>query len=225
MRVSTASRLLNELSVVIDKQTLESLEKRQRVALINSLPGFKPVVLVGTMNEEKQTNVCVINSCFHVGADPALMGMIIRPAPEGTERHTLENILATETYSVNAVTRAMARRAHHTSARFARDQSEFDACGFAQQWREGFVAPFVSESPLQLGLKLAEHLPLTINGTHLIIGSIEQIHLSDNAQRNDGSLDLQGMDIVAGVGLDAYHSTGTSQRFSYAKPDKPPELI
>ena len=112
---------------MIDKQTLESLEKRQRVALINSLPGFKPVVLVGTMNEEKQTNVCVINSCFHVGADPALMGMIIRPAPEGTERHTLENILATETYSVNAVTRAMARRAHHTSARFARDQSEFAA--------------------------------------------------------------------------------------------------
>ena len=210
---------------MIDKQVLQSLDKRQRVALVNSLPGFKPVVLVGTVNEDSRTNLCVINSCFHVGADPALMGMIIRPAPEGTERHTLENILATKTYSVNAVTRDMAQRAHHTSARFDRDQSEFDACGFAEYWYEDFTAPFVTESPLQLGLTLAEHLPLTINGTHLIIGSIEQIHLSDNAQRNDGSRDLQGMDIVAGVGLDAYHSTGTSQRFSYAKPDKPPELI
>ena len=210
---------------MIDKQSLQSLDKRQRVALVNSLPGFKPVVLVGTVNEDNRTNLCVINSCFHMGADPALMGMIIRPAPEGTERHTLENILATQTFSVNAVTRDMAQRAHHTSARFTRDQSEFDACGFAEHWQEGFRAPFVSESPLQLGLTLAEHLPLTINGTHLIIGSIEQIHLSDNAQRNDGSLDLQGMDIVAGVGLNAYHSTGTYQRFSYAKPDKPPELI
>ena len=210
---------------MIDQQTLQSLDKRQRVALINSLPGFKPVVLVGTLNKASQTNVCVINSCFHVGADPALMGMIIRPAPEATERHTLENILETKTYSVNAVTRAMAQRAHHTSARFDRDQSEFDACGFVEQWHENFPAPYVSESPLQLGLRLAEHLPLSINGTHLIIGSIEQIHLSKNAQRADGSLNLQAMDIVAGAGLDAYHSVGTAQRFSYAKTDKPPELI
>ena len=117
------------------------------------------------------------------------------------------------------------RQAHHTSARFGRDQSEFDACGFAEYWHEDFTAPFVSESPLPLGLTLAEHLPLTINGTHLIIGSIEQVHLPAHSQRDDGTLDLQSMDIVAGVGLDAYHSVGTSQRFTYAKPDQPPELI
>jgi flavin reductase (DIM6/NTAB) family NADH-FMN oxidoreductase RutF len=210
---------------VIDKQALQSLDKRQRVALVNSLPGFKPVVLVGTVNEDNRTNLCIINSCFHVGADPALMGMIIRPAPEATERHTLENLLATKAYSVNAVTRDMAQRAHHTSARFNRDQSEFNACGFTEYWHENFTAPFVAESPLQLGLTLAEHLPLTINGTHLIIGSIEQIHLSDHARRDDGTLDLQSMNIVAGVGLDAYHSVSTGQRFTYAKPDRPPELI
>mgnify|MGYP001333188666 CR=1 FL=1 len=210
---------------MIDKLALHSLGKRQRVALVNSLPGFKPVVLVGTVNEDGHTNLCVINSCFHVGASPALIGMIIRPAPEGTQRHTLENILATKTCSVNAVTSTMAQRAHHTSARFTRDQSEFDACGFTEHWQEGFTAPFVSESPLKLGLTLAEYLPLTINGTHLIIGSIEQIHLSDHAWRGDGTLDLQSMDIVAGVGLDAYHTVNTGQRFSYAKPNKPPELI
>ena len=210
---------------MIDKQRLQSLDTRQRAALVNSLPGFKPVVLVGTVNDDNLTNLCVINSCFHLGADPALMGMIIRPAPQGRERHTLNNILAIETYSVNAVTDVMAQRAHHTSAKFTRDQSEFDACGFAERWNENFTAPFVSESPLQLGLRLMEHVPLTINGTHLIIGSVEQIHLSDHAQRDDGSLDLQSMDIVAGVGLDAYHTVNTGQRFSYAKPDEPPELI
>ncbi len=211
--------------MIIDKCALQSLDKRQRVGLVNSLPGFKPVVLVGTFDENSRTNLCVINSCFHVGADPALMGMIIRPSPEGTERHTLENILATKTYSVNAVTHHMAQRAHHTSARFTRGQSEFDACGFTEHWHEGFKAPFVSESPLQLGLTLAEHLPLTINGTHLIIGSLEQIHLSDDARRDDGTLDLQSMDIVAGVGLDSYHSVTRGQRFTYAKPNQPPELI
>ena len=48
---------------MIDKQALHSLDKRQRVALINSLPGFKPVVLVGTVNDDNRTNLCVINSC------------------------------------------------------------------------------------------------------------------------------------------------------------------
>lgn len=210
---------------MIDKQTLQSFDKRRRAALINSLPGFKPVVLVGTTSSADQTNLCIINSCFHVGADPALLGMIIRPAPEGTERHTLDNILRTQAYTVNAVTRTMAQRAHHTSARFNRGQSEFEACGFTEQWRDNLGAPFVLESPLQLGLKLQEHLPLAVNGTHLVIGSIELIHVSDDAQRADGSLDLQSLDIVAGIGLDAYHPVSTGQRFSYAKPDRPPELI
>ena len=52
---------------MIDKQALISLDRRQRVALINSLPGFKPVVLVGTINEDKRTNLCVINlSLIHI---------------------------------------------------------------------------------------------------------------------------------------------------------------
>lgn len=211
--------------MILQKAAIEALPQRTRAALINSLPGYKPVVLVGTINRAGQTNLSVINSCFHVGAAPPLLGMIIRPAPDGTERHTLENIVETGCFTLNAITPDMAQRAHHTSARFPRDQSEFDACGFESRYLEGCAAPCVADSPLQIGLTLAEHQILQINGTHLIIGAVELIKVEEAAMRSDGSLNLSALNIVTATGLDTYHSVGVGQRFAYAKPQKIPETL
>ena len=211
--------------MILQKAEIEALPQRQRAALINSIPGFKPVVLVGTANNAGQTNLSVINSCFHIGAAPALLGMIIRPAPEGTERHTLENILETGWYTLNAMTPEMTQRGHHTSARFAREQSEFAECGFDVLSQAPVEAPFVAESPLKVGLKLAEHHTLQINGTQLLIGSVETLEFDESAYREDGTLDLHALDLVAAVGLDAYHAVDTGQRYSYAKPDHSPQAL
>ncbi len=211
--------------MILQKADIEALPQRQRAALINSVPGYKPVALVGTANRDRLTNLSVINSCFHVGAAPALLGMIIRPAPEGTDRHTLENILETGWYTLNAMTPAMTQRGHHTSARFPREQSEFDACGFEAHWQSPIKAPFVAESPLKVALKLAEHHPLPINGTQLLIGSIESLEFDEESLREDGTLDLHALDLVAAVGLDAYHRGDAGQRFAYAKTDQPPKAL
>lgn len=211
--------------MILQKAELEALPQRQRAALINSIPGYKPVVLVGTASGDAQTNLSVINSCFHIGAAPALLGMIIRPAPQGTERHTLENILETGWYTFNAMTLNMTQRGHHTSARFAREQSEFEECGFDPLWRSPVEAPFVAESPLQVGLKLVEHHPLQINGTQLLIGSVETLEFDETAHREDGSLDLHALALVAAAGLDAYHAVDTGQRYTYAKPDHLPKEL
>lgn len=211
--------------MIFQKAEIEALPQRQRAALINSIPGYKPVVLVGTTSADGQTNLSVINSCFHIGAAPALLGMILRPAPEGTERHTLDNILETGWYTLNGMTPGMTQRGHHTSARFTREQSEFEACGLDAFWQSPVEAPFVAESPLKIGLKLAEHHPLEINGTQLLIGSVETLEFDKAAHREDGTLDLHALDLVAAVGLDAYHSVDSGQRYSYAKPDHPPKAL
>ena len=74
------------------------MEQRQRAVFINSLGGFKSVCLVGTKNNQNQTNLSIISSLVHIGSSPALFGMIIRPGV--VERHTLENILETKYYTV-----------------------------------------------------------------------------------------------------------------------------
>ena len=211
--------------MIVDASHIEKLDSRVRAALINSLPSVKPALLLGTQSTDGQSNLCVINSCFHIGANPALLGFILRPNPNGVERHSLDNILTNEQMTLNAITDSMVSRAHHTSARFPRDVSEFDACGFSELYRQGFNAPFVSESPLKIGLKLAEHQLLAINGTHLIIGAVDYLDFPDTLLREDGSLDLATIGIVGCVGLDSYHSIDKGTRFAYAKADRPPATL
>ena len=50
----------------IDKTEIEQLEKQKRVHLINSLGGFKSVALVGTADENKNTNLSIFSSFFQV---------------------------------------------------------------------------------------------------------------------------------------------------------------
>ena len=211
--------------MIVDAGHIEKLDTRIRAALINSLPSVKPALLLGTQSANDQSNLCVINSCFHIGAHPALLGFVLRPNPDGVERHSLDNILESQQMTLNAITDDMVSRAHHTSARFPRNVSEFDACGFSEFYREGFNAPFVSESPLKIALQLAEHQLLAINGTHLIIGAVDYLEFADTAWREDGSLDLATMGIVGCVGLDSYHGIREGRQFAYAKADRPPATL
>lgn len=56
-----------------------AMEKRFRGSFFNSLTGFKSVNLVGTLNKNGDTNLSVMSQIVHLGANPALMGLIVRP--------------------------------------------------------------------------------------------------------------------------------------------------
>ncbi|MFN6039875.1 MAG: flavin oxidoreductase, partial [Bacteroidota bacterium] len=71
-------------------QDILSFEQRYRATFINSIGGFKSVALIGTKNSSGQTNLAIFNSLVHIGANPPLLGFIVRP--DSVERHTLENI-------------------------------------------------------------------------------------------------------------------------------------
>ena len=81
--------------------TLKDLPRQQRVNLINSLSGFKSANLLGTRASNGQENLSIVSSCFHLGADPALLGMIIRP--HSVDRHSLEYLMETGFYTLNQV--------------------------------------------------------------------------------------------------------------------------
>lgn len=208
-----------------DRAHIEAMPKHYRANLINALPGFKPAMLVGTADASGMTNLALFNNVFHIGANPALLGMIIRPNPEGTERHTLNNILNTRCWTLNHVTEATTAQAHQTSARYPQEQSEFDATGLSPLWLEGFVAPFVEQSPVRIGLSLAEHQLLSINNTHLVIGRVEYLQCPESIIRDDGSLDLHQTGSIASLGLDSYHAVTRGQRYRYAKAHQPTERI
>jgi flavin reductase (DIM6/NTAB) family NADH-FMN oxidoreductase RutF len=205
------------------QEDIDNLEKMFRTAFINSLGGFKSVVLVGTSNSEKQENLAVFNSLFHIGAHPALCGLIIRPSE--VPRHTLNNILENKQYTINHITEEFYENAHQTSARYDQNESEFKAAKLTPEYKNGILAPFVKESKIQFACELQQKIDLEINGTTLLIGKVIYVSVPDNAVMKDGSIDLEKAGSITVSGLDSYHTATKIGRLSYAKKDKWPEKL
>lgn len=202
----------------IDYNEILQLEKQKRVHLINSLGGFKSVAMVGTSDENKNTNLSIFSSFFHLGANPPLIGMIFRPSPP--ERDTMRNILDTGFYTINHINESIFKKAHQTSARYERGISEFDETGLKSEYKNDFFAPFVSESKIQLGIEFKQKMDISINKTTMIVGEIVQIYLPENCLQEDGFIDIEKANSITCSGLDSYHKTTQLDRLSYAKPEK-----
>ncbi|WP_339689673.1 flavin reductase [uncultured Pseudoalteromonas sp.] len=194
---------------------ISQLDKHYRTHLINSLSGFKSANLIGTQDSAGNTNLAIVSSVIHLGAHPPLVGMIMRP--HSVPRHTFENILATGVYTINQVNSEIVEQAHQTSARYDKNESEFDATGLTTEYLANFSAPFVAQSSLKYAVKFVEHQHLAVNGTELVIGEIIDLHVEDSAILEDGFIDLESINTVTISGLDSYHKTHAITRLPYAK--------
>jgi flavin reductase (DIM6/NTAB) family NADH-FMN oxidoreductase RutF len=204
-----------------DKASILEAESFFRRDLINSLSGYKSLNLIGTKSIKGKTNLSPFSQVFHIGATPPLVGILFRP--DTVVRHTLENILETGFFTLNHVTEEFYRQAHQTAARYS--DCEFDATGIEKTYKEGFFAPFVTKSPVQVGCKLVESQTIQINGTIMVIGSIELVFVEEKGLRPDGSLDLNLLGTVTVSGLDEYHLGKKLARLSYPKTGKELEEI
>ena len=204
---------------------IAAMAPQQRALLINSLPGYKSAMLVGTCDAKGLTNLTIVSSHFHLGSSPPLLAMILRPSTGNSERHTLHNLLETQCWTLNGFSLEHAAQAHQTSAPYPKDRSEFDACGFEAEWLHEFSAPFMKGSPLQVGCRLREHHPLEINGTHMIIGEVQHLQYLEIAQREDGGLSLSDMGLVTVAGLDTYTQPDAGVRFAPADMTSPPRQL
>lgn len=202
---------------------LGELEKIKRANLINSVSGCKPANLIGTIGRNERTNLAIFSSVVHLGANPPLIGFVQRPTGE-VERHTYENILETGVYTINHVHADFVERAHYTSAKFDRETSEFAACGLTEEFLVKFVAPFVAESRIKIGLRFVEEIPIKINSTILIVGEIEHLFLPEHALFEDGNVDLNAVRNVCVSGLETYHEVRQLARFPFARPNELPNF-
>jgi flavin reductase (DIM6/NTAB) family NADH-FMN oxidoreductase RutF len=207
---------------VLQSADIRAMERFYRANLINSITGYKPANLIGTVDAEGQTNLAIFSSLVHLGADPAMVAMVVRPAV--VARHSYDNIRATGFWTVNHVHTGIAEQAHYTSAKFPKEVSEFAACGLDVHWEPGFAAPFVADSRVSFGVALREELPIQWNGTILLIGEIQCLRLADGLVLPDGLLDLQDAETLAITGLDSYHAVSPLARYPYAQVEGLPDF-
>jgi len=203
----------------ISKETISQMDKIEKLNLINSCTGFKSANLIATKSIEGNTNVAIFSSVTHLGSSPSLIGFIIRPTT--VPRDTYKNIMETGYFTVNHITIDMIADAHHTSANYDPEISEFEKTNLEEEYKEGFSIPFVKGSPVQLYCKFVNEYIIKENDTIHIIASIEHIFYDEELEHKDGWLQLDKGNIVALNGVDGYFLPKLIDRFQYAQQNIP----
>jgi flavin reductase (DIM6/NTAB) family NADH-FMN oxidoreductase RutF len=203
------------------KEKIKALDKIYRLNLINSLSGYKSANLMGTKGEHGE-NLAIFSSVVHLGANPALLGFIMRPAT--VPRNTLTNMKLTKQFTINSVSEAIMEKAHYTSANFNEGISEFEACKLTPEYFDDCAAPFLQESKLKMAMRLEQIIDIELNDTMLIIGSIEHVYVDESALCDNGQIDLNALETVAISGLNRYHKVTELVNFPYARVSELPEF-
>ncbi|XRE43652.1 hypothetical protein ACIVBQ_001856 [Tenacibaculum discolor] len=200
----------------ITRQEIDEFPHLYKINLMNSISGYKPANLIATKSNDDITNVAVFSSVVHYGSSPAILGFVLRPTT--VVRNTYNNIKETGYYTINAINEAMIEEAHHTSAKYPSEISEFDKTTLSEEFKNNFYAPFVAESPLQIGMKFLEEHHIKANGTILVLGEVTDLYFNDNMLSEDGFLNLSKEKVAAINGLDTYMVAENYTRLSYQRP-------
>ena len=201
--------------MLISLDELNNYDRFYRANIINSLSGFKSASLIGTKSEAGVSNLAIFSNIVHLGADPALIGFVNRPREAAP--HTLKNIEATGFYTINHIHTDWIEQAHQTSAKYAEDVSEFDACGFEEEYINNFFAPFVKASAIKYGMKLIEVVPIKHNNTFFVIGEVVMVEVPKELITEDGFIEIEKANSCCSLGLDGYYKAEKIVRLPYAK--------
>lgn len=205
------------------KEDIAIMDPKNRLKLINAVSGIKPANLIGTISDEGVPNLAIFSSVVHLGSDPALLGFILRPTG-AVPRHTYDNILRNNQYTINHVHASFTKKAHYTSAKLDRNLSEFEACQLQAEFLPSFKAPFVKESRLKMGMNFLEAIPIPRNGTFLVIGEIQHLIVPESAIDARGEIDLEVLDVAGISGLNTYYELKKLDWFPFVRVEDLPNI-
>ena len=203
--------------VHFNQEKLDSLHNIYKINLINSCSGYKPANLIGTVSKNGIENVAIFSSVIHVGSNPPLLGFVVRPSGD-VPRNTYKNIIETGVYTINHVFESIIDDAHHTSARYDENISEFDVTDLNTEYKKEITPPFVKGSPVQMQMQYVNEYYIKENNTTLVLGKIINLFVKDEIIEKDGYINLGKGDVATVTGLDGYSVPKLKNRKGYQRP-------
>ena len=191
---------------------------RYRANFFNSVGGLKSINLMASTSKAGETNLAPFFSVQHIGANPPLLSIIFRP--HTVERHSLENFRDLSFATLNAVHQTILEEAHQSSAKYPRAISEFKVVGLQEHCTE-FPVPYVKEAKLRIGIKHQAEYVVELNGSIIVIASIEEVDVAEEAILSDGLIEHSLLNTLTVNGLDSYYKPEPYKRLSYARPNEP----
>ena len=210
---------INSHVIYYNQKDIAQLPSRFRANMINSLTGYKSCNLIATKGIDGTSNLAVFSSVMHLGSSPALLGFILRPLT--VRRDTYRHLKEHPFFTVNSVTTELFKKAHQTSAKYDKGDSEFNKVGVTEEYMGHFPTPYVKESPVKIGCRYVNEYEIKENDCRLVVAAIEEVYFEAEMIETDGFLRLERADTVAAMGMDGYALPAFLDRLAYAQPDDP----
>ena len=201
---------------IFNNKDILDLDKIYKINLINSCSGFKSANLLGSISNEGISNVAVFSSVTHLGSNPPTLGFILRPTT--IPRDTYKNIKDSGIFTINHIYDAIIDDAHHTSAKYPKEMSEFEVTSLEEEYKGAFKAPFVKNSPVQMSMKFIEEIFVPSNNVMLIVAQIQELYVNEELLQEDGLINLSKGNIATINGLDTYAIPKFKKQLSYQRP-------
>ena len=201
-----------------NNKNIQDLEHLYKINLINSCSGFKSANLIASISSNGVSNVAVFSSVTHLGSNPPTLGFILRPTT--IPRDSYKNIKENGIFTINHIYEDIIEDAHHTSAKYPEEVSEFDVTNLEEEFKGSFNAPFVKNSPVQMSMKFIEEIYVASNDVLLIVAQIQELYVKDELLENDGLINLSKGNIATINGLDTYAIPKFKKQLSYQRPKR-----
>lgn len=201
-------------SLYYSASDLGRLDRAYRRTFVNRLQGVRAAVAVGSMGPDGKPNLGLFFSLQHLGASPALMGLVFRP--ETDRRGTLYNLRQNGWLTANFCQEEYRETIHRTSAEFPEGVSEFKILDIAPHFEPDIPAPFVKEAPIRLALERATEFRLP-NDCVFAVLNLRGVWIDELALEPETLLPcFEGLLHING--LDAYHGVAFQKTLGYERP-------
>lgn len=200
--------------MIIDPETLD---RRERNALVNGLVAPRPIAWVSTLAPDGTRNLAPFSFFGAFSFDPPTIG--IGPGSRaGVNKDSLSNIKATSEFVVNLVDRRLAEVANACSGEWGPEVDEWEVAG-VEAVPSDVAAPMrVAQAPAALECRVRQVLELgeaDRASNNLVVAWIVCVHVRDDAI--DGVTPRpDALDLVGRLGGDEWCTT--RDRFTLPRP-------
>ncbi|MDD7267570.1 MAG: flavin reductase family protein [Lachnospiraceae bacterium] len=159
-----------------------------------------PAVMVSCGEAGTDANIITIAWAGTVCTNPPMVSISVRP-----ERHSYALIKRTGDFVINLVGRSLVRQMDFCGVRSGRDMDKFAECRLTEGRWEATAAPFIEESPVNIGARVTQ--VIEAGSHHIFLAEVTAVQVDDSLLDERDRLILERAGLVA-YNHGRYHALG-----------------
>lgn len=156
----------------------------------------RPIAWVGSVSPDGVDNLAPFSFFNIASTQPPVISISFGNKPDGTRKDSLNNIVATEYFSVSMVSHDMAKTMHDSGQVFAPEVDEFTELNVTKAKCANIAASKVAAAGVVFECKLRQLVEFGAgSSSHLVLADIMSIEV-DDALLDYPKIDMQKLDLV-----------------------------